>query len=1341
MSTIQSEILRCRFVMRLTLSTRSSSLSPSVATAGRRTQAAGSHDVAVARRTRRAFPLPPWAAGLALILGAGQALAATYTVTMPSTDIAGACTAVVAGASTCTSLRAAITAANLTTTVDDTIAFSAGGSIAIASALPLITDTTTVNGSSITLNGGGGAYSAIQFSGAGAINSQLQSISIANFNQSAVTIGNAPNVVLNNNTISMSSDSSDAIRCFNSDNCSITGNNISNGFYGISVFNGTAIAGYNATVTGNIITGTNYGVGVASVGNVTVGNNTITSTNFAGIRLVPQFNLSNTDNNSITNNSLTGGAGAGIVFQGFGGMVGLSTLSNNLIQGNTITGNSGAGISFQSSPGVLAIDANTITGNTVTGNGGDGVEISGANAANNAIYANLNISANAGLGIDLNADGVTLNDAGDGDAGPNGLQNFPVVTSIAGNTVGFTLDTSANASGYRIDFYNNPGGLDPTGYGEGQIWLGSCIVASPSAVTPSTCTIAGVSTATLRMTATRCLTGACTSGATSEFNTIVPTVTLTKGLSGNRLSDSDQFTVQIKNGASVLTTPGNDTSAGNGSSVTAGSGTTGATAVAIGTAYTLTEIAAGTANLADYAQSIACTNANTGSTTTLPSGSAQPFTVNPTSAADNISCTLTNASLSRVTVTKVSNGGTGTFAFSGSNGVANHSIVTASPGLGVAGATQTLTTAGAATTITEAAPPAGFVLSAISCTGLGAGGTATPTINGASGGNIVLDAAATAAGSNIACTFTNTKLATLRIQKTRIGTVGGPVVFNFSGDGPGTGLPNDDSFFFSLSTTSSQTHDYGTVNSTPSPGTSALNNLVPGTYTVGESFTDGNNNDFELTNVSCINQAGGITGSTVTPTYGANGGSAAINLVAGANYLCTFINTRDPHIVLTKEVQGAGATFGYSITATGNGSITPAAPALSPVSNSTASVDVDVSVQNNNSRDVTITENAPPAGYVLVSVSCTKIRTAANGSMTSTTYTGNIATRAVTILDFTPDDTGSCNFVNAQQSTVTIRKLSTGGTGTFAFTGGTNGLPASLSLNTATANPQTSAVFALGTPGQPASLTETVPAGWTLTGVACVDASNNGVPVTLTGSTLTIPGGSTGGGEALTCTFSNSKAPRLRLQKQLPLGRFTSTDQFTLNIGSSAVTTTGTTNAPTETATVDPAAIGTSYTFAEAAAAGADLANYAVTYACSNALGGGQAPSGSVGSFSLTPVAGDDLLCTFVNTRNPIADLSITKTNTPGSGPSDLANDSLSRGASTTYTIVVTNNGPDGVTGANLRDLASDRSNLDCTAPATCSGTACPSGTLTPAQLDAGVVLGAMAMGSTVTVALTCVVQ
>ncbi|WP_057970566.1 prealbumin-like fold domain-containing protein [Lysobacter antibioticus] len=221
------------------------------------------------------------------------------------------------------------------------------------------------------------------------------------------------------------------------------------------------------------------------------------------------------------------------------------------------------------------------------------------------------------------------------------------------------------------------------------------------------------------------------------------------------------------------------------------------------------------------------------------------------------------------------------------------------------------------------------------------------------------------------------------------------------------------------------------------------------------------------------------------------------------------------------------------------------------------------------------------------------------------------------------------------------------------------------------------------------------------------------------------------------------KQPILRLRKTLPLGRFVDADQFALSIagtgGPATATTTGTGSIATGEAVLN-GAVAASYSFTEAGAAGANLANYTTAYACSNALAGGQAPSGSGASFNLTAAAGDDLTCTFSNTRAPLANLVISKTNTPGSGPDDQGTDTLTRGATTTYSIIVTNNGPDAVTGAILRDQAAGRSGLTCNGTPTCTGSACPGG-LTMAALEAGVPLGTLASGASVTVTLPCTVD
>ena len=120
----------------------------------------------------------------------------------------------------------------------------------------------------------------------------------------------------------------------------------------------------------------------------------------------------------------------------------------------------------------------------------------------------------------------------------------------------------------------------------------------------------------------------------SFINTPVPRVTLTKALSGARLLPTDQFTVQIKNGATVTASA---TTTGTGSTVA--TGTTGAVLVTAGTTYTLTEVPVGTTNPVAYGASLVCANAYASSSTALPTSVGG--TIVP-AYGDNISCTLTN---------------------------------------------------------------------------------------------------------------------------------------------------------------------------------------------------------------------------------------------------------------------------------------------------------------------------------------------------------------------------------------------------------------------------------------------------------------------------------------------------------------------------------------------------------------------------------------------------------------------------------------------------------------------------------------------------------------------------
>ena len=140
-----------------------------------------------------------------------------------------------------------------------------------------------------------------------------------------------------------------------------------------------------------------------------------------------------------------------------------------------------------------------------------------------------------------------------------------------------------------------------------------------------------------------------------------------------------------------------------------------------------------------------------------------PSAVGDTNLANN-TATDADQSTARLTIRKISVGGVDSFGFTGTNGVPAQTLTTITAGTPVAGATQLLTAAATATTVTESTSPATYRVSDITCTGLGAGGTATPDL---ANRTVVLDAAATAAGANIECTFTNTLQQTdLQVVKT-----------------------------------------------------------------------------------------------------------------------------------------------------------------------------------------------------------------------------------------------------------------------------------------------------------------------------------------------------------------------------------------------------------------------------------------------------------------------------------------------------------------------------------------------------------------------------------------------
>jgi hypothetical protein len=324
--------------------------------------------------------------------------------------------------------------------------------------------------------------------------------------------------------------------------------------------------GTNASGTGGV---PNEGVGVRidgassnTVGGTSSSARNIMSGNFAGVDISAASNNVIQGNYIGTNASGTARIGnqRGIII-GIGGdrgsnnniIGGSATGARNIISANGQQGISIIGADYNTDFGGTKIQGNYIgtdvNGTADLGNGqgifltfAEGVTIGGSTAAEENIIAfstlqgiqigdpgypspqidtvtiaRNSIFDNAGLGIDLLNNVVTPNDTCDTDEGPNGLQNYPVLSTARSDgsttTITGTLNSTAGTT-YTIRFFSSTA-CDPSGYGEGKTFLGSATVT-----TGSNCSASFNVTLPVAVPSGRFITGTATNpgGSTSEFS-------------------------------------------------------------------------------------------------------------------------------------------------------------------------------------------------------------------------------------------------------------------------------------------------------------------------------------------------------------------------------------------------------------------------------------------------------------------------------------------------------------------------------------------------------------------------------------------------------------------------------------------------------------------------------------------------------------------------------------------------------------------------------------------------------------------------------------------------------
>src|SRR5215210_7301073 len=205
-----------------------------------------------------------------------------------------------------------------------------------------------------------------------------------------------------------------------------------------------------------------------------------------------------------TDNSTIGGTSPGarnlISGNSFSGVLAQNGSSGNKIQGNLIgtdkngtadLGNDTFGVVISGAPNNTIGDSDPTDGatnaaNTIAFHSLDGVLVDGGSSTGNRILSN-SIYANGELGIDLTPNGVTANDPKDPDTGPNRLQNYPLITSATtsnqvGTTINGTLESTPSTRRtkrtFTIQLFSSPAADSPSGYGEGETFLGQTRVTT-----------------------------------------------------------------------------------------------------------------------------------------------------------------------------------------------------------------------------------------------------------------------------------------------------------------------------------------------------------------------------------------------------------------------------------------------------------------------------------------------------------------------------------------------------------------------------------------------------------------------------------------------------------------------------------------------------------------------------------------------------------------------------------------------------------------------------------------------------------------------------------------------
>ena len=569
------------------------------------------------------------------------------------------------------------------------------------------------------------------------------------------------------------------------------------------------------------------------------------------------------------------------------------------------------------------------------------------------------------------------------------------------------------------------------------------------------------------------------------------------------------FTENSAGGVATFTITGtNGWPSQNITTVTPGVSVVGATQTlsAASTATTITHSIPSGFAIAGYG----CYNMNGGSGILTYATGILQLDAAATAPGNAIQCTIITNKLPTLTLTVLSNGGARGFTFTGTNGWSSQTITTVTSGVGVVGATQTLSYASTSTTITQAIPT-GYTLTSISCSGLGSG-NATPNLGS---GTITLDASATAAGNTIACTFTNTKIPTFKLQVISQAGSGGPMHFSQTNL---ASAPPDVS--------------WGAMNVLSPPSPTPINVDATGTaITVSQTVEY----RYATTGVSCSDANSAVTGNT--GSFGSLSGPLgfetitieASQVVAGADFTCILTVKRIARLAFSVVTLGGIGTTGVVLpTNQPNQSLVTSSP-NTPVAGTP-------SYFNAMNVDSTIAVT-PPAGYTLSSVTCSDTDPAGpwgSGTLTVNSAAGTFTLEASQVVF---GANYSCTITTSKVPVVRLQLQTIGGFGgpfTFTQTNLVSTPPSIITTVSSTATPASPSPISVSTIGISVAVTGTPPVGFDINEANCVDASsaitgNTGSFGSIATNVLTLAATNIVAGADITCLLTSHKLPTITL--------------------------------------------------------------------------------------------------------------------------------------------------------------------------------------------------------------------